>query len=106
LQQHCLSFCGSLNAHHTREDSVFPRLAADFPDLEPALDRLTHEHATVAALNEELTATVEQLTTAPTRELAKELRNDLNRLAADLEAHYRYEEAHLGPALDAVPTNG
>lgn len=102
LQQHCLTFCGALHAHHSREDGVFPRLAADFPELKPALDQLTREHTIVAALNEELTATLERLTNAPTRELANELRADLTKLAADLEAHYTYEEAHLGPALDAA----
>ncbi|MFG1906315.1 hemerythrin domain-containing protein [Kribbella sp. NPDC048928] len=99
LQQHCLSFCGSLHAHHSREDGVFPRLAADFPELKPALNRLTQEHMTVANLNEQLTATVEQLVNDPSQ--AESLRADLNQLAATLEAHYTYEEAHLGPALDA-----
>ncbi|MFI7064553.1 nitroreductase/quinone reductase family protein [Kribbella sp. NPDC050124] len=99
LQQHCLSFCNSLHAHHTREDGVFPRLAADFPELKPALDRLTREHKTVASLNEQLIATVERLTT---RGDVETLRADLTRIAEALETHYTYEEAHLGPALDAA----
>jgi len=102
LQRHCLSFCGALHAHHTREDGVFPQLAADFPELKPALDRLTREHEAVAALNTRLTETLDQLTTAPSREVAVRLRDDLHHLAAELEAHYTYEEAHLGPALDAA----
>jgi deazaflavin-dependent oxidoreductase (nitroreductase family) len=102
LHQHCLSFCGSLHAHHSREDGVFPRLAAAFPELKPALDRLTQEHAAVAALNGELTATLDELTTAPTHARAQHLRTTLTQLAQDLEAHYTYEEAHLGPALDAA----
>ncbi|NUS00889.1 MAG: hemerythrin domain-containing protein [Kribbellaceae bacterium] len=97
LQQHCLSFCGSLHAHHSREDGVFPRLANDFPELEPALDRLTQEHATVAAVNERLVATLERLVDEP--ENAVRLRAELTELAATLEAHYTYEEAHLGPVL-------
>jgi deazaflavin-dependent oxidoreductase (nitroreductase family) len=102
LQRHCLSFCGALHAHHSREDGVFPRLAADFPELKPALDRLTREHETVAALNEQLTETLDELTKAPSREVALLLRDELQRLAEELEAHYTYEEAHLGPALDAA----
>jgi deazaflavin-dependent oxidoreductase (nitroreductase family) len=102
LHQHCLAFCGSLHAHHSREDGVFPQLAADFPELRPTLDRLAREHTTVAELNEKLTATVEQLTAAPTRPEAERLRSQLTHLAATLEAHYTYEEAHLGPALDAA----
>jgi deazaflavin-dependent oxidoreductase (nitroreductase family) len=102
LQRHCLSFCSTLHAHHTREDGVFPSLAATFPELKPALDRLAREHEAVAALNTQLIETLDQLTTAPSREVAVLLRNDLQRLAEDLEAHYTYEEAHLGPALDAA----
>jgi deazaflavin-dependent oxidoreductase (nitroreductase family) len=102
LQRHCLSFCGALHAHHARENSVFPRLAADFPELKPALDLLAHEHEAVAALNVQITETLDLLTTAPSREVAVQLRDDLHRLAGDLDEHYAYEEAHLGPALDAA----
>jgi deazaflavin-dependent oxidoreductase (nitroreductase family) len=102
LRQHCLSFCGALHAHHTREDGAFPRLTANFPELEDALDRLSREHEAVATLNTEITATLDRLTTAPSREHAVRLRDDLHRLAEMLEAHYAYEEAHLGPALDAA----
>ncbi|MGW6281835.1 nitroreductase/quinone reductase family protein [Kribbella sp. NPDC055071] len=100
LHQHCLSFCSSLQAHHAREDGVFPRLAADFPELKPALDRLAREHTAVAALNQELTATLEQLVADPAQ--AQYLRAALTQLAQDLETHYAYEEVHLGPALDAA----
>jgi deazaflavin-dependent oxidoreductase (nitroreductase family) len=102
LQRYCLSFCGTLHAHHTREDGIFPRLAADHPELKPALDRLTREHEAVAVLNQELTTTLDRLATAPTREAAETLRAELTRLATDLEAHYTYEEAHLGQALDTA----
>ncbi|GAA3102384.1 hypothetical protein GCM10010464_77360 [Pseudonocardia yunnanensis] len=102
LQRYCLSFCGALHAHHAREDSVFPRLAADFPELKPALDLLAREHEAVAALNVQITETLDLLTTAPSREVAVHLRDDLHRLAGDLDEHYAYEEAHLGPALDAA----
>jgi deazaflavin-dependent oxidoreductase (nitroreductase family) len=102
LQRHCLSFCSALHAHHTREDGVFPTLAAQFPELKPMLDRLAREHETVATLNTQLTQTLDQLTTAPSREVAVHLRDALHHLSAELEAHYTYEEAHLGPALDAA----
>jgi hypothetical protein len=81
---------------------VFPTLATNFPELKPTLDRLTREHEAVATLNTQLTETLNRLTTAPSREGAVRLRNDLHHLAAELEAHYTYEEAHLGPALDAA----
>ncbi|TDW70007.1 nitroreductase/quinone reductase family protein [Kribbella pratensis] len=100
LHQHCLSFCSSLHAHHSREDGVFPRLAANFPELKPALDRLAREHTAVAALNEQLTETLDQLIADPAQ--AQHLRATLTQLATDLETHYAYEEARLGPALDAA----
>jgi hypothetical protein len=50
----------------------------------------------------EITETLDLLATAPSREVAVRLRDDLHRLAEDLDEHYAYEEAHLGPALDAA----
>jgi hypothetical protein len=67
----------------------------------PVLDRLTREHATVAALNQELTATLERLAAAPTREAAEQLRAQLTRLADDLENHYAYEENRLARVVAA-----
>ena len=98
LRRHCMSYCDALHAHHTREDGVFPRLAKDFPELKPALDRLTREHELVARLNEEITALINRLGTGD----AAQLRGELGRLSGELEAHFVYEEAHLGPALDAA----
>jgi deazaflavin-dependent oxidoreductase (nitroreductase family) len=100
LRNHCLSFCESLHAHHSREDSVFPRLAADFPDLKPSLQRLQREHETVATLNTALRETLDRLSTSPSRAEAGELRDQVIRLTADLETHYLYEELHLGAGLD------
>lgn len=99
LRTHCLSFCDALHAHHAREDTVLARLAEQFPDLAPALNRLQQEHVQVAALNTELTNLVSQLTPAT----ASTLRTRLTHLTETLESHYTYEELHLGPALDPTP---
>ncbi len=101
LRTHCLSFCGALHAHHSREDGVLPGLAAEFPALKVAIDRLQREHEAVAVLNEELAATVERLTNRPDE--ADILRDQVSRLSGELEAHYVYEELHLGQALDQSP---
>ena len=50
----------------------------------------------------QITETLDQLTTASSREVAVRLRDDLHRLAEDLDEHYAFEEAHLGPALGAA----
>jgi deazaflavin-dependent oxidoreductase (nitroreductase family) len=96
LRLHCLSFCTALHAHHSREDGVFPQLAKQFPDLLPALDQLADEHVAITKLNEE----IRQL--ADTHLSPEQLTAELDRLSAELEAHFAYEEHHLGPALDAA----
>ncbi|WP_328996627.1 nitroreductase/quinone reductase family protein [Kribbella sp. NBC_01245] len=101
LRTHCLAFCGSLRAHHTREDSVFDQL-----NLGPAADRLRREHEIVAELNDQIADLVGQLGNSDGNSDGKgddaRLRDELARLSDQLEAHFDYEEAHLGPALDAA----
>lgn len=77
LRRHCLSFCSALHAHHGREDGVFPQLAQDFPELKPALDRLTREHEVVATLNAQITELVAGLDSGD----HEQLRSELARLA-------------------------
>ena len=99
LRLHCLSYCEALHAHHNREDGVFHRLASDFPELKPALDRLAREHEVVAELNDQITGLLNNLDSAGD---AEQLRAELARLSGVLESHFTYEEANLGPALDAA----
>ncbi|MGH3372929.1 MAG: nitroreductase/quinone reductase family protein, partial [Nocardioidaceae bacterium] len=98
IRKHCLTFCGSLHAHHTREDGVFDQLERQLPGLTEALDRLRREHVVVAELNNRIADLVEKLGTGDD----EQLRAELNRLSTELEAHFDYEEQHLGPALDAA----
>ncbi|NUR86086.1 MAG: hemerythrin domain-containing protein [Nonomuraea sp.] len=86
LREHCLMFCQALTRHHTGEDRViFPRLAAEHPELIEALDRLRREHVVVAEL---------------LRELSEAPESDLGRLTGELEAHFAYEEDVLALAWD------
>ncbi|MER6942607.1 hemerythrin domain-containing protein [Nonomuraea sp. NPDC000554] len=93
LRAHCVTFCERLSFHHSGEDRVaFPHLEERFPELKAALDRLRAEHVVVAGL-------VERLANAGTRD-------ELDRLSAELEAHFDYEEKQLVPvlnSLDGVP---
>jgi deazaflavin-dependent oxidoreductase (nitroreductase family) len=96
LLEHCLAFCGSVLGHHDRESAAFPDLERRFPELGPGLRRIRAEHVVVARLVtqlRELIAGEHDRTT---------LRSWVDRLAAELEAHFDYEEAQLGPALDAA----
>ncbi|MFD8014030.1 nitroreductase/quinone reductase family protein [Streptomyces sp. NPDC058955] len=93
LARHCLAFCGALRTHHTSEDGVFDLLQEQFPELGGALDRMRAEHRKVVAVLTELEAL---LASGRPPEV---LRAELDRLAADLEEHFAYEEARLLPAL-------
>jgi len=97
LRTHCLSFCTALERHHTGEDmGVFPMLAKQFPALAPALAKLGDDHQVVARLQEE----IQRLVTEEA-DLVK-LREELDRLTGELEAHFAYEERTVVNALNAV----
>ncbi|OOC52870.1 MULTISPECIES: nitroreductase/quinone reductase family protein [Nocardiopsis] len=99
LRQHCLAFCESLHFHHTGEELMFPHLEEREPHLARTLDRLREEHRTVERLRGELEALIADLAgTDPER-----LREEVDRMATELEAHLDYEEAELFPTLAAIP---
>lgn len=93
LRIHCMAFCGALHAHHSNEDGAFARIEQQVPELGPVLARLRHEHATLALWIRQL----QDLLDADA-----DVRQDLDRLAGELEAHFAYEEEHLMPALNKL----
>ncbi len=99
LRRHCLTFCAGLARHHGGEDAgLFPYLARAFPGRAGVFERLHAEHATVSrALDglRELLARVDE--TGPER-----LRPEFERLRAELETHFAYEEAEVVPLLRAA----
>jgi deazaflavin-dependent oxidoreductase (nitroreductase family) len=98
---HCLNSCGALKRHHTGEDmATFPMPARQFPALAPALTKLGEEHGVVARLQDEIHQLVEGY--IPGRSDPVRLRDDLERLATKLEAHFAYEERTVATALNAV----
>lgn len=98
LRVNCLTFCAGIHNHHTGEDAgLFPFLADRHPELAPALARLGEEHERIAALVEELRRVVAAEDADPAA-----ARAEVERLTAELEAHLRYEEEQLIPALDAA----
>jgi hemerythrin-like domain-containing protein len=97
LRTHCLSFCTALKRHHTGEDmGVFPMLAKQFPALAPALAKLGEDHQVVAQLQEE----IQRLVTEEGDPV--KLREELERLTGELEAHFAYEERTVVTALNAI----
>lgn len=95
LRTHCLSFCGVLTAHHTMEDGAFDIFERQSPGLWPALDRLRREHHVVADIIEDLRKLLSDLDSGD----AGQIRAELQRLAAELAAHFAYEEEQLIPVL-------
>jgi deazaflavin-dependent oxidoreductase (nitroreductase family) len=89
LRAHCAGFCTALTRHHGGEDAAtFPMLALRFPALAPELAKLTAQHTTVARIQRELRTTVDVA--------------ELDRLAAELEAHFAHEERTVVTALNAI----
>jgi deazaflavin-dependent oxidoreductase (nitroreductase family) len=108
MRTHCLNFCSALKRHHTGEDTVaFAMLAAQFPALAPALAKLGEEHVAVQRLQEEIQRLVDGY--VPGESDPAVVRDELDRLGAELEAHYEYEERTVVTALNALaeaPTLG
>lgn len=99
LRKHCLTFCGALTEHHEREDATgFAGLRRRFPDFAPVLDRLRDEHAVMADLTRDLQTAVD------TGDAAR-IRVELDRVSADLEAHFAYEEEQLAAALNTMSSH-
>jgi deazaflavin-dependent oxidoreductase (nitroreductase family) len=97
LREHCLTMCAALHEHHTREDGFFPGLQELVPGLAPVLDRLRAEHVVVAEHIRELRALLDGPRGADFEER-------LDRLVAEVEAHFAYEERTLVPVLNMSAT--
>ncbi|MDP4510106.1 nitroreductase/quinone reductase family protein [Nonomuraea turcica] len=101
MRTHCLNFCGALKKHHGGEDmAMFPMLAKQFPALAPALAQLGEEHKVVARLQDDIQQLVDSF--VPGGSDSVQLRADLERLANQLESHFRYEEETIVTALNAT----
>jgi deazaflavin-dependent oxidoreductase (nitroreductase family) len=92
LRVNCLTLCQGLHHHHTGESTMlFPRLAAQHPELADAIATLQTEHDQIAVLLEEL----EKQVSNPSPDLLSQV----DRLIDALNAHLDYEEAELLPHL-------
>lgn len=101
LRAHCREFCSALTGHHTGEDGgAFPLLAQRFPALTPVLAVLAEEHREVDRMQTELGELVRGY--RPGRSDPDAVRAELDRLAAELEAHFRYEEQTIIAALNSL----
>lgn len=103
LRRFCAGFCGSVHGHHATEDTVlFPMLLrrqGTDGALGEVVDRLRAEHRTLTGL---LDAVEQALAALPGDAAAKVAATGaMARLSDQLEAHLRFEEEQLAPALNA-----
>ncbi|MFJ4873439.1 hemerythrin domain-containing protein [Streptomyces sp. NPDC088757] len=100
LRAHCLTFCSAVRRHHTEEDdSAFPALADEFPELRPVLEELERDHHTVADILRRVEELLDGLHEGSN---AQDVRNELDGLAALLESHFVYEEKKIVSALNEL----
>ncbi|MEW9528289.1 hemerythrin domain-containing protein [Microbispora sp. NPDC049125] len=103
LQAHCLTFCSAVARHHTGEDEgAFPALAEAFPELRPLLEELRKDHRVVAETMARLEELVGGLGPDTDSGRARDVRGELDGLAAVLESHFVYEERRIVSALNAL----
>ncbi|WP_433468547.1 nitroreductase/quinone reductase family protein [Spirillospora sp. CA-128828] len=99
LREHCVSVCGVLGEHHDNEEGrAFPRLEAQFPGLAPVIGRLRREHVKVT----ETRAALQAMLDDPGARDPAHVRAELDRMTAELDAHFAYEEEQLGSVMNAV----
>jgi deazaflavin-dependent oxidoreductase (nitroreductase family) len=99
LREHCVSVCDVLGEHHDNEEGrAFPRLEAQFPGLAPVIGRLRREHVAVTEARRALQAMLDD----PGARDPEHVRAELDRVTAELDAHFAYEEEQLGTILNAV----
>jgi hypothetical protein len=104
LRRYCAGFCGAVHRHHTIEDTVlFPMLLRQ-PGTDGALggviDRLQADHRTLTGHLDQVERALGGL---PGDAAAKAATTDaMARLSDRLEAHLRFEEEQLAPALNAL----
>lgn len=97
LQLFCRGFCAALAGHHTSEDqTMFPLVAEQRPDLVPVIAQLRQDHNMIGHLIGELDRALRGDAT-PT-----ELLRHLDGIGAVMETHFRYEERRLIEVLDLV----
>ncbi len=100
LKINCLQYCRFVHSHHHAESIVlFPELRRANPALNPVVDKLEADHASVSGRLEEVEAAARALGGCEDPALRERLTGSLQSLSTDLLAHLRYEEDHISDTL-------
>lgn len=100
LKINCLQYCHFVHSHHRAESVLlFPELRRADPALNPVVDRLEGDHASISGLLDEVEAATQALVSGEDPTLRERLAGALEKLSTDLLAHLRYEEEHISGTL-------
>ena len=100
LKAGCLHYCRFVHSHHHAESVLlFPALRRANPALNPVVDKLEADHASVSDLLSEVETAARELSGAEDPAVRARLTQALQQLSADLLAHLQYEEDHISGTL-------
>ena len=100
LRVSCLHYCRFVHSHHHAESVLlFPALRRANPALNPVVDKLEADHASVSDLLGEVETAARELSDAEDPAARDLLTRALQQLSADLLAHLQYEEDHISDTL-------
>jgi iron-sulfur cluster repair protein YtfE (RIC family) len=100
LKINCLRYCHFVHSHHNAESAlIFPELRRTNPALNPVVDRLEADHASVSDLLDEVEGVARAMGGREDPELRQRLTQALRRLSDDLLAHLQYEEEQISDTL-------
>jgi hypothetical protein len=102
LKAGCLHYCRFVHSHHHAESVLlFPALRRANPALNPVMDKLEADHASVSDLLGEVETAARDLSVVEDPAARTRLIEALHKLTADLLAHLQYEEDHISDTLRA-----
>ena len=107
LKAGCLHYCRFVHSHHHAESVLlFPALRRANPALNPVVDKLEADHASVSDLLGEVETAARELSDAEDPAARDRLTQALQQLSADLLAHLLFLSDGLGAQADPFDRDG
>ncbi len=105
VQVHCAAYCAALARHHRgQENGAFPELSERFPELDPVLNELRHDHHMMSELMRRLQELAGRLEgdALPDPVLAQRVLGEADGLVALLDSHVEYEAKTIRSSVDSL----